>query len=160
MTVIKSSLPTPEFIKRCFNVSEKFLSIYKPNNKVDFACYCVITTPKCKTIACHGGWAAVLFIPNFDPSEHHFTEGAHALATYLGFSHADELEAWAHQNSQIWGNNAGGRMFNASGSIAFQTDGDFYYSPFQPITLYHIAEKWAKVGERLLTEYKKSMLET
>lgn len=159
MTKVQSNLPTPKFIQHCFNVSEKFLSVYKPGNTVNFSCSMVYTTPECKTIACHGGWAAVLFIPDFNPEQDSFIQGADALARYLGFPRADALEHWAHHNYKIWGNNHGALMFYSGGSIAFQTDGDFRYSPFEPITLYHIAEKWAKVGERLLNEYKKSLAE-
>lgn len=159
MIKIQSNLPTPKFIQHCFDVSEKFLSVYSPNNIVNFS-YCTVQkTPECKTIACHGGWAAVLLIPNFNPEQDSFIQGADALARYLGFPHADALEYWAHENPEIWGNRQGNLMFNSAGSVAFQIDGSFRYSPFEQITLYHIAEKWAKVGERLLNEYKKSLAE-
>ena len=73
-----------------------------------------------------------------------YSDWGAALAIYLGFSGKIEMQNWAEENPLIWGNSGGGSMF--SWGLAFgQVRQEFSHLI--------IVEHWAKVLERLESEY-------
>lgn len=104
----------------------------------------------CKTVACHGGWAAVFFLPHVPRQGLGFHKGADALAKHLGFNDADGVEGWARSNRKLWGNSMGYYMFSPNGYEAFG------FKNADECTLVDIAAHWASVGQRVLDQYLKS----
>lgn len=105
----------------------------------------------CGTVACHGGWGSVLFnLIHLDQYED-YSEGASAIASFLGFhtpehtnAYAPEsnLTSWAHINPKIWGNEHGRCMFTSIGYMAFgQQEGE--------CTLADIGNHYIQVAQRL-----------
>lgn len=103
----------------------------------------------CGTIHCHGGWYYLAknwdrkstFIPFYDSVG--YGSGVDEISTDLGFKGADyDVQRWARDNPEIWGNPNGGCMFNSAG--AFNYEGK--------LTLEKIAEHWVEVGMRQLIQ--------
>ena len=125
----------------------------------------------CETIACHAGWylheawMENRIVGTIQPVAKHwkgdeygflragrtgtgrflgYNQGAAMMARDLGFHNAEELESWARDNPDRWGNRSGGVMF--SSMCAFQDDG------CEPVRteerLIRIAKHWRKVLER------------
>jgi hypothetical protein len=70
----------------------------------------------CGTVHCLGGWYAIAAL-NPGKERLSFTDGADKMAEDIGFDDKEELEKWAHENGDIWGNEYGYYMF--SGGSAF-----------------------------------------
>jgi len=99
-----------------------------------------IAQADCGTVACHGGWGAVIF--GLDPGSD-FKEGADAIAEFLGFDYYDDFEQWATSNPHYWGNKFGFFMFCCDGYWAFGFE--HYYD----ITVNDIGKHYIGVGERI-----------
>lgn len=93
----------------------------------------------CGTPMCHGGYYAIVKGMSSE-NQQDFTDGANAMATDLGFNHNTDLEDWASQNPQLWGNDSGGDMF--CGSHAFHDKGEIK-------DLKIIIDHWKGVQKRL-----------
>ena len=98
-----------ELAEKFLEMAEKFLP-YAANEKYQLGMgMCNVYKNECSTVACHGGYAAIILCaPNEFTSYH---AGAHALAKFFGFENRAELKAWAHFNPHIWGNRNGDDMF-------------------------------------------------
>lgn len=99
----------------------------------------------CNTTMCHGGWYAAVAIKNKFLKTFHYQDGANKMAQDLGFKHMNELQKWARDNEEIWGNNYGGIMF--SSAEAFE-----YKERFKANCLEDIVQHWREVYERLLAK--------
>lgn len=87
---------------------------------------------ECGTVHCVAGWYAVAirysdkFIKlKIENKECRFFHGASKIAEHLGFKYRNELEIWAENNPEIWGNNDGFYMFSeesAYNGMADRTD--------------------------------------
>jgi hypothetical protein len=93
--------------------------------------------PVCRTPGCHGGWAGIAlgFKDIYD-----YTQGAHALAQYLGFTDRYALATWARDNPGIWGNTSGYDMFLSP--AAFGQDDECF-----PVQV--LIDHWEGVANRL-----------
>ena len=102
----------------------------------------------CGTPACHAGLAGALLIKKVGVCRT-YSDGADALARFLGFRSKSSLEWWAGDNPKIWGNIYGSQMFLRGLSI-----NDNYYNRESP---YHwknanfdmLVAKWEGVLERM-----------
>jgi hypothetical protein len=96
----------------------------------------------CGTPACHAGWFGIFY----DDHAHDFDNYARIMARMLGFNYtAQELEDWASENADLWGNNDGYSIFSdaaAFGSHGFDTGRG-------KLTMHVIADHWYGVAERL-----------
>jgi hypothetical protein len=89
-------------------------------------------THDCGTVHCVAGWYVVAIRDNDDyiksrikSKKCHFHHGAYRIAETLGFETLDELEEWAEDNPEIWGNQDGSYMFSeesAYNGMAERTD--------------------------------------
>jgi hypothetical protein len=121
-------------------VSQKFLSIASsPKNILDFYRGDMSKTA-CGTVACHGGWAAVIL----NSTDSCYLVGAADLSHYLGFWGKYAYSLWAAENPTIWGNTSGEWMFTSYGHRAF----DFIES--DQCTLLDIAQWYYNISRRLL----------
>jgi len=73
-----------------------------------------------------------------------YSDGAVKISIDLGFSDHYDLEDWADENPELWGNKYGSLMFMGGGSHAF-TPG----SQFKAHNLKDIIDHWKEVKERL-----------
>lgn len=151
-----------ELAERFAELADKFLELIKTHDldtvEVAFARgYVKAEVPTCGTVACHGGWAALLFAEELPlPTKYKsslgydiysFFSGAEALANFLGFSDDDALRYWADCNSTIWGNDLGLMMFSAHGHLAFdKADGE-------STSLLDIVAKYLQVSTNLLNRH-------
>jgi hypothetical protein len=97
---------------------------------------CNLEDNLCGTPACHAGWYGVFQ----DGESNHYSHYKETMATELGFAYSDELEDWAMENPELWGNKDGRYLFCCRS--AFGVYGE-------PITLSIIANHWWKVAKRL-----------
>ena len=144
---------------KCIELGNIFLNIAKtyPQAKVDMD-YCEIGNFEepnlCGTYACHAGWFELYhrsgnvedmaFQANSmdvdDAMAFDFIDGAEKMAEFLGMEGVDELDTWACDNPEIWGNHNGACIF--SEDCAFGKEGDY-------VTLEEIGQHWIEVGKRL-----------
>jgi hypothetical protein len=73
---------------------------------------------ECGTVHCVGGWYAVANLrrraikDKFNEGFIGFSDGAKLMAKDLGFAYRCDLENWAYENPEIWGNKKGYFMFD------------------------------------------------
>jgi hypothetical protein len=72
---------------------------------------------KCGTVHCMGGWYAIKFLDEIvkqcKPGQFiGYNEGANLIAEHLGFPGQWDLQEWAGDNPEIWGNEEGSSMFS------------------------------------------------
>ena len=108
----------------------------------------------CGAPACVGGWLCILFKKTeedlFTTSTEKFVyykKGAKEFAKKLGFENGAELQDWAKENPQIWGNECGGFMF-CNGIAYIETDTGRTVTN-DNITIKDIIHKWRCVAKRL-----------
>ncbi len=130
------------FAERLIDVSEGFLSLHsKGGNTVDFA-EMSVTRHRCRTVACHGGFAVLLFPKKGSTT---FADGGERLAQHLGFSGYDAILNWAKSNPELWGSEWGDHMFSYTGYKSFGRDVND-----GTVTLLVIAQWYANVAARVL----------
>lgn len=105
----------------------------------------------CGTTACHAGWFAVANGKNrtFSNSMHGsygFTDASNEMAQFLGFARHFELEAWATDNPNLWGNAHGNGMFCDIQAFGVQKKRNS-----DIVSLLTISKHWRQVAERLET---------
>lgn len=127
------------------SMAKKFDKVQKQLNKQGLTTTVDMSEPDieknhCGTIACHGGWAAVV-LGSEEALSLHYTEGANLLANYLGFRSRIRLKAWARHYPEFWGNEHGGRMFTCE--TAFGKD----YN--ETVTMDDIVLHYLEVAARL-----------
>lgn len=93
----------------------------------------------CGTPMCHGGWYAIAIFNKLD--DKNFSHGAEKIAEHLGFQNDNELENWAADNQEIWGNEHGDAMFISNWAFNNVNDSVF--------TLQTIIDHWKGVRERI-----------
>ena len=101
-------------------------------------------TSLCRTPLCHGGWLAVMFNEKARATPEcrsFYRAGAHAAAKYLGFKTKRDLEYWASENPNLWGNRRGSDMFTSGGAFGER---------FKHFKLTTIANHYADVGQRCI----------
>ena len=108
----------------------------------------------CGTAACHAGWfelydrsgnvADMGFQANSmdtdDVDYFEFERGAEKISDFLGIEDPDQLEKWARENPDKWGNHNGDCIF--SEDCAFGVGEE-------TVTLEQIGQHWIEVGKRL-----------
>lgn len=104
----------------------------------------------CGTPGCHAGWAYIA-LAGFPPQDGqtNYLDGAELLAEHLGFYDYDELEEWAEDNPDLWGNENGDCMFSHSEAFG-EVCSEF---PAQVLV-----DHWRAVGERLREREKRDNL--
>lgn len=95
----------------------------------------------CSTPCCHAGWYLVARFPS-RPLDLAWTYGASFLSKDLGFEYLNELQDWAKDNPELWGNEDGRYMFKLSKAF---TPGD----KKEAETLNDIIDHWKEVYKRL-----------
>lgn len=70
---------------------------------------------ECGTTHCHGGWYAVAVCRRSKRLD--YTNGGDRMAAHLGFANMEQLEYWAAENPEIWGNKNGSMMFSGRGAF-------------------------------------------
>ena len=103
----------------------------------------------CGTVACHGGWAALILDstvnPEVDPYPYQSYElGALAIGRFVGFTGEGSLLDWADSNPLEWGNEFGHYMFDSNGYSSFGV-----FDAGQ-CTVGDIGMHWVAVGCRVL----------
>ena len=120
----------------------------------------VVKSKACGTVACHGGWYALMTARTANNYRWHtnenlgykilrndkdipvgFLAGRRQMAQDLGFETPEELEDWARHNPEIWGNIHGLRMFASNTAFGIPND--------DTMTLKQIARHWHNVADRL-----------
>lgn len=91
----------------------------------------------CGTPVCHGGWYAIA------KGSDTYLGGALEMAEDLGFYQISELEIWAEQNDQLWGNIFGSHMFVSGCAFGDGTQNDKSLN-----SLIQIIDHWKGVKER------------
>ena len=114
-------------------------------------------TPLCETILCHGGWLAAMLESKREtaPTSYlcaytpFFYIGAARAAKFLGFAgvYAAELETWAREHPELWGNEFGGSMFCDARAFGVHRP--------SILKLSDIANHYAAVGKRCLEASEK-----
>lgn len=101
----------------------------------------------CKTAHCHGGWYTVAKINPLRRiiTKMNYIEGANIMAKDLGLKSRVELQNWANDNPNIWGNNYGLLMFQSNGRVAFKSSN----RPSGAYSLKEIIDHWKEVYERI-----------
>lgn len=97
----------------------------------------------CGTMACHAGWFAVargMSRLSYGVGAYDYNSSANDMAKFLGFKGAEDLESWAVENTDMWGNHSGSYMF---------CDGAAFGSSTDRITLDRIGKHWLEVADRL-----------
>ena len=145
---------------KCIELGNIFLNIAKtyPQAKVDMD-ECEIGRYEehnlCGTYACHAGWFELYdrsgnvndmsFQANSMEEDDRlifdFLAGAEKMADFLGMESVDELENWARENPDKWGNGLGNTMFSE--------DSAFTGNYSDTVTLEQIGQHWIEVGKRL-----------
>lgn len=123
---------------RFLSLAEKFMPYAKNEQCILDMGEGRVIQHSCKTIACHGGYACLIF----GLKSKKYTTGAHKIAEYLGFKSRHSLKDWAHNNSEIWGNEDGYHMFSLN--CAFDC------SVFNKETLKDVVSHYIGVAERLM----------
>lgn len=99
----------------------------------------------CGTPACHAGW----FGRFWDKNHTDYNQSANAMANFLGYERTNrhtamrQLETWAMDNPDLWGNENGDEMFYHR--RAFRKDSE----DMRSATMREIADHWYGVAERL-----------
>lgn len=133
-----SEHPIPDNLR---TMADRFEELADAQKVLDFS---EPRVAQCGTVACHGGWAAVILVEDVGNSCGHFLQGAQTLAEFLrpGWGWYD-LEEWADDNPELWGNEYGVDMFNSDGYRAFGFD-----EPGE-CDLYDIAAHYRGVADRI-----------
>lgn len=101
---------------------------------------------ECGTTHCHGGWYAVAVCDRTRQSIG-YMDGTMKMAEHLGFKDDMQLEYWAYENPEIWGNDWGVSMFEAEGEKAFYNES---CRPQGATNLNDIIDHWKEVKQRLV----------
>jgi len=131
-----------------WEMGDKFIAIHETLDlgarNLDFESGYVHQDRSCGTVACHGGWGAVIFgiKPDHDGLRR-FGSGAGAISRFIGLDGAYDFERWAGENPVLWGNAQGGKLFDPSGYRAF----DFYFN--YKCTLKVIGNHYIAVAKRI-----------
>lgn len=96
----------------------------------------------CGTPMCHAGWYASIALKGkrVDSSglPINYLDGASIMSKHLGFASGGDLEFWAKNNPEIWGNENGRMIFTSA--YAFNYKGE--------LDLLAIINHWQAVKER------------
>lgn len=135
--------PTKKQVQKVIDVLTKANKIAKFNAPVDMSETQVEEKHICGTPMCHGGWYAVGRMPKTKIIEKHvsYTHGASLMSKDLGFNNDSQLEEWAEQNPELWGNKCGWGIFSAAKA--------FTNAEFELTSLTQIIDHWKGVQERL-----------
>lgn len=119
----------------------------------------------CGTPMCHGGWYLVAATRRgINPSTeqaaycragdvYDFDTGAELIAMDLGFSDRKELQSWANQNPELWGNELGEDMFYCA--FSFFPEGTSWGAwANSDLSLLTIRNWWADVHNRTCVRAK------
>ena len=141
---------------RMTEVGNKFIGIHKTldldKDNVNFG-RIGVDGEGCGTVACHGGWGAVIFkVPHLVRSPLPYIAGGDAIAEFLGFKDEcdypgrmkDNFASWAAINPDIWGNEHGCHMFTSTGYLAF----GFWAGDMDECTLEDIGKHYLEAAER------------
>lgn len=145
-----SKLTALQFAEAATWLATEFFKLCVPTNVLDFTQCQLHHHPEhggCKTYACHGGWACVIFDVQGDDAEVYFAAGAHAIAEHLGFPSYRELSEWAERYADVWGASNGHTMFFSCGYKAFGCTAE-------TVSLQFVAEHYVRMAERALTIHK------
>lgn len=117
----------------------------KESNELDFG-KSYVEIDSCGTVACHGGWGVVLYAPSNEVLD--YEEGAGFIENQLGFDIRNglNLEIFAEDNPEWWGNDLGRYMFGGVGYEAF----GFEWADRDECTLESIGNHYIEVGNRIL----------
>lgn len=102
--------------------------------------------PTCGTPGCHAGLLMAtldyLGYPSIEDEvgDYCFEEEATRFAQYLGFRGHIDLECWAFDNPEIWGNKDGDVMFCSSAAFGLKNN---------KFPSHHIIDWWKEVLQRL-----------
>ncbi len=104
-------------------IGKEFIKLGE-QNKNSVAFYLgFVQVNECGTLACHGGWACVIFdLKTPDLQYKRYECGAEELAKFLGFKSMTHYMEWAEANPEIWGNYFGFEMFQEEGYKSFGFD--------------------------------------
>lgn len=147
--------PTKEAVIKIASVFEELAST--ETNKVQMSRVNIERT-ECGTVACHAGWYAFNHLSNkFKWHKYHeldereflsaidrhisWRDGSDLIAKDLGFTCMSDVEKWAEENPDIWG--------NENGKFLFSSNSAFGCSRNKKVTLVDIANHWKGVAERL-----------
>lgn len=100
-------------------VIDNFLKVYPMalvagESHLDMSEPLITAEPACGTVNCVGGWYAIATLDVDNDKNLSFSNGAAQMAIDLGFGGffpKRQLEAWACNNPEIWGNGRGHDMF-------------------------------------------------
>lgn len=160
-----TKLTREELADRFDSLSDKFLEVSRTEKGVvDFSMPCVGKLPECGTVACHGGWGAVVLGEDVKYREFRdwddlnensdyfnsatttsYHDGITLIAEFLGFYGRHFFEDWAKCYGGYWGNSYGRMMFGNLGYSAFTDPGKDH----QTIDLYQIQKWYREVAARL-----------
>ena len=104
---MNSKYDNKELARRFREMGDKFIALDKDVDMHN-ARY-----PSCGSPACHGGWAGVLLDCNRKIDNYYYEDGADSLAIFFGFEDHYDLEVWAGEKQEIWGNKDGEYMFSS-----------------------------------------------
>lgn len=130
---MKDNMTPKEFAQRCRIVGMTFLNLHEQWKGI--AEVNMNEPHVCGTVACHGGWWAI-----DQGTEGDYEDGAESIARFLGFLSYFDLEDWAHEHPDLWGNENGWSMF---------CDESAFDCTDENITLWKIGVHWLKVAERV-----------
>lgn len=127
-------------IERMRELGNIFLKLHKerPDAKVDMTEH---RFHPCGTTACHAGWFAAYNGDDSKAACKNFMSAKREMAKFLYFDTDMNLEMWAEQNWDIWGNYSGGYMFYSKGAFGF-------YDEDNELTLKDIGNHWLGVADR------------
>ena len=98
-----------DLAEKFLEMAEKFLP-YAADQRCELDMYkCYVVKDHCGTVACHGGYAAIVLLKAKSGTD--YGQGRRALAEFLGFNSDESLIWWADNNPSIWGNYSGANMF-------------------------------------------------
>lgn len=129
--------PTPEQVQLVIDNLIKAAKLAKNDCPIDMMETGVNRKHPCGTPMCHGGWYG-LVTTDF----HYFSEGGLQMANDLGFEDRYSLVLWAHENSEIWGNENGRYIFSDSKAFGLEEH--------ELTSLHQIIDHWKGVKERLI----------
>lgn len=88
---------------------KKVLPLAVQENHLDLMEGAVNQDHQCGTVHCIGGWYAMAICDISKPID--WTHGALVMVDHLGFDRRSDLNNWAEENPDIWGNKCGDSVF-------------------------------------------------